>query len=928
MRVKLLGPIEVDDADGNAVAVAGAKQRAVLVLLALNAARPVPVETLVEAVWGSDAASDTRNTLQHQVSRLRKTLGRTTITSQGPTYLLDISPEDVDAVRFERLAAEGRAELRSGDIHAAATVLRRAERLWRGPALEEFDADWARADAVRLDQLRLGVLEDRIDAELRLGHHREAVAELESSVREHPYRETLWVHLVLALYRSGRQADALAAYQQARSLLAAELGIEPGPELRDLEAAVLRHDPALTWSPVGGSPTLTDHSGLPTPLTSFVGRETELTEVQRAVGEHRLVTLTGAAGAGKTRLAIEVASALRVEFADGVWMVELEPLVEASAVPQAVASALAGGAAGRLSARADEGPASAGAGLLEYLRPRQLLLVLDNCEHLLPGITEWAQQVLSVCPRLQVLATSREPLGIVGEIHWLVPPLTEAQSVRLFEERAQRVGRFELTASNADTVRDLCRHLDGLPLAIELAAARTKALQVDYIATQLSDRFALLVSPGRASSGRHQSLRATIDWSYDLLDEQERTLFDLLSVFEGGCSIEAAMALARVGGIDPGRALDLLSLLVDKSLVVPSSGGRYDLLETLREYGRERLQATGLLTEAERAHRQYFVALAEDAESGLMSKDYRTWQLRVEAELGNFRAVQRTAPESEETLRIACALWWFWSSSDRHAVGRDWIEAAIRGSRPLLRARALTVICYLAGQQLDLDAAVAAGEQAVVLQPDDPWTTAWSKQALGLALEVAGDHQRAAQLLTEARVVMDAAGDDWYVAANDLITCLRALRSGDVDELDRASHEVLSRSTAIGYEPFRCWAYLLCSRVAELRGDLPTARVEAEQAVLAARRTQLNHYVSFALVQLGRTADRTTAEGAFREAIVTADSAGAGWFAAHARTNLAGLLYATGDQQQAAALLDENAGTKTTNRHFFYLALAAEPWRF
>ncbi|MER7247846.1 BTAD domain-containing putative transcriptional regulator [Kribbella sp. NPDC000426] len=807
-------------------------------------------------------------------------------------------------------------------------MLRQAEQLWRGPALEEFDADWARADAVRLDQLRLGVLEDRIDADLRLGHHREVVGELEPVVREHPYRETLWVHLVLALYRCGRQADALAAYQQARSLLAAELGIEPGPELRDLEAAVLRHDPALTWSPFGGTSAPADNTGLPTPLTSFVGRETELAAVLRAVGEHRLVTLTGAAGAGKTRLAIEAASALRVEFADGVWMVELEPLAEASAVPQAVASALAGGAAGRLSASADDGPASAGAGLLEYLRPRQLLLVLDNCEHLLPGITEWAQLVLSVCPRLQVLATSREPLGIVGESHSLVPPLAGTESVRLFEERAQRVGPFELTADNATTVADLCRRLDGLPLAIELAAARTKALPVEYIASQLSDRFALLVTPGRASSGRHQSLCATIDWSYDLLDEQEQTLFDLLSVFEGGCSIEAAMALARVGGIDPGHALDLLSLLVDKSLVTPVSAGRYDLLETLREYGRERLKATGLLAEAERAHRQYFVALAEDAESGLMSKDYLQWQLRVESDYGNLRAARRSAASSDEVLRIACALWWFWSSSDRHAVGRSWVDAALASDgqvRPALRARGLTVICYLAGQQLDLDTAVAAGEAAVVLRPDDAWTTAWSKQALGLVLEVAGDHQRAALLLSEARVVMDAAGDDWYVAANDLITCLRALRSDDVEELDRASHEVLRRSTAIGYEPFRCWAYLLCSRVAELRGDLSTARAVAEHAVVAARRTQLKHYVSFALVQLGRTADQSTAEGAFREAIVTADSAGAGWFASHARTNLAKLLTTKGDPQQAATLLNETATPKTTNRHYFYLALAAEP---
>ncbi|MFG1620482.1 BTAD domain-containing putative transcriptional regulator [Kribbella sp. NPDC049227] len=949
MRVKLLGSIEVEDADGKAVAVAGTKQRAVLAILALNAARPVPVETLVDAVWGTEPGSDARNTLQHQVSRLRKAVGRETITSQGPTYVLDISPEDVDAVRFERLATEGRAELRLGDIQSACAVLRRAEQLWRGPALTEFDGDWARADAVRLEQLRLNVLEDRIDADLRLGHHREVVGELESSVREHPYWETLWAHLTVALYRCGRQADALAALQRARSLLAEDLGIDLGPELRDLEAAVLRHDPALNWSPLDGSPARAGPAGqgnLPIPLTSFVGREAQLTQVRRAVGEHRLVTLTGAAGSGKTRLAIEAASASGDDFADGVWMVELEPLADATAVPQAVASALAGGAAGRLSPSADDGPASAGAGLLEYLRPRQLLLVLDNCEHLLPGVTEWAQLVLSACPRLHVLATSREPLGIVGEIHWLVPPLAATEAVRLFEERAQRVSTFELTADNAAEVADLCRHLDGLPLAIELAAARTKALPVTYIAAELGNRFTLLVSPGRMSPARHHSLRATIDWSYDLLDDRERTLFGLLSVFEGGCSIEAAMALARVGGIDPAGTLDLLTQLVDKSLVVPEGAGqlsgRYGMLETLREYGRERLQETGLLADASRTQRNYFVALAEDAEAGLTSKDYRTWQLRLESEFGNLQAAQRTAVSSgtfEDSLRIACALWWFWSSSDRHAVGREWIDAALRGSggqvRPLLRVRALTVSSYLAGQQFDLEYAVAAGEQALALAREsaDAWTIAWSQQSIGLALEVAGDHQRAAVLLAEARAVMDAMGEHWYVAANDLVTCVRALRSGEQDDLDKASHEVLSRAALIGYEPFRCWAYLMCSRVAELRGQTATARAEAERAVLAARRTQLNHYVSFALVQVGRTAlldsDQAAAEGAYREALMTAEAAGAGWFAALARVGLATALRSKGDDEAASHTLQqvltwaEHANTHA--RQFFYLALAGDP---
>ena len=322
-----------------------------------------------------------------------------------------------------------------------------------------------------------------------------------------------------------------------------------------------------------------------------------------------------------------------------------------------------------------------------------------------------------------------------------------------------------------------------------------------------------------------------------------------------------------------------------------------------------------------------------------MSKDYRMWQLRLESEFGNLQAAQRGAISSEDSLRIACALWWFWSVSDRHAIGRDWIEAAFRGSggqvRPLLRVRALTVVCYLAGQQFDLENAIAAGEQALALATEsgDLWTTAWSKQSIGLALEIAGDHQRAAGLLAEARPVLDAAGDHWYVAANDLVTCVRALRSGELDELDKASHDVLSRAALIGYEPFRCWAYLLCSRVAELRGENATARAEAERAVVAARRTQLNHYVSFALVQLGRTAlldgDQSAAEGAFREAVVTAEAGGAGWFAALARVGLASALRSKGDDQGAAGVLQEvvawDEGAKASGRQFFYLALGGDP---
>jgi predicted ATPase len=350
------------------------------------------------------------------------------------------------------------------------------------------------------------------------------------------------------------------------------------------------------------------------------------------------------------------------------------------------------------------------------------------------------------------------PLTIPDENDVDFASLATAEAVRLFEDRAKRVSAFELTADNATTVAELCRHLDGLPLAIELAAARTKALPVTYITAELHDRFALLVSTSRALPGRQRTLRATVDWSYRLLHDDERMLFGLLSVFEGGCTVDAALAIAQVGSIEPGRALELLVGLVDKSLVVwdrrgATSGGGYDMLETLRDYGREQLGAVGLLDDARRAHRTYFVTLAEDAEAGVRSKEYRSWQARLEAELGNLHAARDSAMSSEaadDALRIASALWRFWASSDRHAVGRDWIDAALRSSgsqaRPVLRGRALTVLCYLAGQQLDLDDAVTAGEQAVALTKEsgDAWSVAWAKQSLALSFEVAGDHAQAA----------------------------------------------------------------------------------------------------------------------------------------------------------------------------------------
>jgi predicted ATPase/DNA-binding SARP family transcriptional activator len=962
VRVGVLGVLEVVGDDGAAIDIAGPKQRALLAMLAVDAGQVVSTDRLVDALFDPAATGDAANALQHHVSRLRKAIGRDRVTSHESGYELAVVPDDVDIVRFERLAAEGRAQLRVDRPAEAVVALSAAAALWRGEPLQEFDADWVRPVAARLGQLRLDVAEDRAEAELRLGNHQAITAELEAFVAAHPYRERMWAHLMVAHYRSGRQTEALAAYRTVRAALSEDKGLAPGPELRDLEAAILRHDPDLAWQPTAPAASAAAPGGplgnLPNPLTTFVGRATQVGDVVDAVVGHRLVTLTGTGGCGKTRLAVEAARRLRDDFAGGAWFVELAPVADATAVAHAVARALAGEDPGRL-ARLTGAGSDLGGALVAHLRTTPLLLVLDNCEHLLDAAATWTSAALAAAPDLHILATSRAPLAVDGEVQWSVPPLDvppvgvedpsallASEAVQLFDERAGRVGRFELSAETAPAVAALCRHLDGLPLAIELAAARTKALPVAFIADALDDRFQLLVSPSRTAPERQRTLRATIDWSFQLLDAVEQTMFTLVSVFDGGCTLEAGRALAAAGGVAPDRTLDLLVGLVDKSLVQARMSGsrsaRYDLLETLREYGRERLGAGPLVDAARLAHRGYFVDLVERGNAGLTSSDHRRWQRRLEIEYGNIRAAYEHATASgdwADALRIAGSLWWFWGISQRQAEGRTWLEPALAAVGPdvptRVRSRGWVALAYLAGQQGDAETAIGAAETAmeIALAAGEPAALAAAEHMLGLALQAAGRHDESADLLAAARARMLAAGDHWRIAGSDLVTAVRGLMTGDLALVDAASRDVLHHSELAGYEPFRCWGLMVRTRLAELRGDLTGALADAERALAAARSVDIDHYVSFALTAFGRIAREAGAPAAAvdacTEAVTVAERSGAGWFAALARAELAAALDATGDA--AAAEDARRAGQAWAagppagqGREFFFAALAGD----
>ncbi|MBW6439946.1 winged helix-turn-helix domain-containing protein [Actinoplanes hulinensis] len=670
MRIGMLGSFEVHGDDGARTDVPGARLRGLLIALALETGRVVPKAALVDWIWGGHPPADATNALHRLVSRLRKVLPDGAVEGHTEGYRLTVEPDAVDAVRFARLVTAAHA--RAGDDPDRERLLREALGLWRGPAMRDVtlpDSAAFGAAVTRLEELRLAALEDRYESG---AGHPELVPELTTLVAAHPLRERLAAALMRALAAAGRGSEALLVYQRTREALADALGVDPSPELSALHVALLRGDARRPEQ---------RRTNLRAELTSYVGKSADVAAVRELVAGHRLTTLTGPGGSGKTRLAAESARALLDDLPDGAWLVELTAIGPDGDVAQAALAGL--GLRDTLLGEAT--PAGPLERLMAAVRDRETLLILDNCEHVIEAAAEFAHRVLGECPKLRILATSREPLGIVGEALWPVEPLAlpaddgdaaGSPAVRLLRDRAGAV-RKDLGSDPAtlSTMVRVCRALDGMPLAIELAAARLRTMSLDQLAHRLDDRFRLLTGGSRTALPRHRTLRAVIDWSWELLSEAERTMLRRLSVFSGGASLEAA---ERVCG---GDHLELLTSLTEKSLLVAEGDGapRYRMLGTIREYAGDRLAEAGESEQARRAHLDWCTDLAETAEPHLRRAGQLHWLALLQAEHDNIGAAMRGAlatGDAPAAMRLAAAAGWYWWLSGNKTEGGELILAA------------------------------------------------------------------------------------------------------------------------------------------------------------------------------------------------------------------------------------------------------------
>ncbi|MER5641656.1 BTAD domain-containing putative transcriptional regulator [Kitasatospora sp. NPDC002227] len=898
MRVELLGPVQAYAEDAAPIELGGVRLRMLLARLALGEGRTVTADALVDGLWGEEHPADTANALQALVSRLRRALrGSATVESASGGYRLSVRAEEVDVRRFEELTARGRRELAAGRAGEAASLLAEALGLWRGAALADvLDAPFAGPVATRLDDLRTAAVEDRCDAELRLGRHTEVLADLEVAGAERPLSERVAGLRMRALAAAGRQADALAVYETVRRRLGEELGVDPSAELQEVHLALLRGELVTLVEQAEAAA-----SRLPARLTSFVGRDAELDRLGGLLVQSRLVTVVGPGGAGKTRISLEAAARDRAHPRGRVWFVPLAGVRAPEQLADAVLGAL-GATDGSLYESGQGQRATPVERMAGVLGAEGALLLLDNCEHLVEAAAELAAELLDHIPELRILATSREALAITGESLWHLGPLdvpvgspepaeaAQSPAVRLFVDRATGVRPdFTLDDSTLDAVVEVCRRLDGMPLALELAAAKLRSMSVEQIARRLDDRFRLLASGSRAALPRQRTLLALVEWSWDLLDEPERILARRLSVFPGGATVPALEAVCADSSLPAADIPYVLDALVEKSLVQTVEDGagepRYRMLETVRAYAARQLAATESGGAVTGRFAGYFLALAEEHEPRLRTGEQLRAIAVFDAEHDNLVLALRSvvvSGDAELAARFAGALSWYWglrgmsAQLDIHAAefaGSGGAESATsREFHPAVLLLRMAQVSTAAGR------AGAAGEDASA--SPDPWIRASAHLARDFALTEQGDLVTGADSRLEALRGFEEVGDRWGIVLSLFPIGRDHSLRGEYAEAIATFERTVALSSELGTEDY---LYLSKARLARERrrsGDLAGAFRDLHAAHRQARergqlRLEANILVGLAnahrragdLAESDATLDRLEALGARQPAL-------------------------------------------------------------
>jgi predicted ATPase/DNA-binding SARP family transcriptional activator len=860
LGLKFLGELSIQQESTPLAALKSQKGQALLCYLALTG-KAYARSMLAGLFWPEMPEADALMNLRKVLNRLNPHLApyltitwQTVAFNQDSAYWLDVAEFEAGAATKEDIGClQTAVALYQGDFLDGFTL----------PDAPQFE-EWVLAQRARLREMALSALHTLITHFAAQAEYEAAIAYTRQLLAIEPWREEGHRELMCLLALAGQRSAALVQYELCRRILAEELDVEPAPATVNLYDQI-RHDrlgkpdptssdgPTMVQLKTADLPesTKTPRHYLPLQLNSFIGREWELAEVGRLLASSRLVTLTGPGGCGKTRLALQAITAISDTFADGIWFVQLAPLSEAALLPQVVANTL------NVHEVENRPPLTL---LLNYLRARQLLLVLDNCEHLIEAAAQLADMLLPHCPHLQMLATSREALNIAGEVVWLVPTLSlpepgaptsleiiqQADAVRLFVERATAVlPTFTLTDQNAAVVTQVCRRLDGLPLAIELAAARVKMLRVEQIAARLDDRFHLLAGGSRTALPRHQTLDALIDWSYDLLTPAEQRLLRWLAVLAGGFTLDAVEAMCA--GEDEGDGLELLAQLVNKSLVAiirkPEQEARYHLLETIRQYGWAKLDEAGETGPAQARHLDYFWQLAETAEPLLYTTEQIVWLDRLEAEHDNFRAALAWSLETpdgdlESGLRLVTALAGLWIMRSHFREGHRWLELALakrHGAVLPVQARLLLNAGWLWYEQWESDPTALLQESlSLYRQLDDKKGTAWTLSWLGFCA-LRSDLDAATSQLSESLNLAREVGDKpLLIKVYGSLTYLAMLK-GDYGQVTERGARVMALIRETGDRRMKYHLLIILGRSARRQHDYAGASAFSYEALALVR---------------------------------------------------------------------------------------------